>query len=456
MPPAEMNDLTLDDIVRTSDPQAVRTRFDARNLSRLRLLAWIALAASGPGLIAALVANSWMRAAIVASSAAATIIAVRTTRPRASGRLTRSIRQHVSAYVIGWCVLQSTFLVLISARTEALIAGATIFPLLMLGFRMLPAELLSLHGLLATVFITGVAIAPPVARDKNGTTAASLIISGAFMNGVALSIELLASRRWKREIIADWSARRLNAQEQVRMRDELRYAREVQLSMLPAAPPALDWVELAGISMPATEVGGDYYDYLTVGDGLAIVTGDVAGHGLASGIVLAALRGGFTLLRESLGDPASVLQRLHELVAQTSRRRMLVTCAVLLLDRERRRAIVASAGHPPLLVRRGESGTVARMELFAPPLGVRLPLRVESTDLSFSSGDVFVLHSDGVYETRNAAGDAYGLDRLESLLASSDSATPREICDAIARDLDTFRGGTPQEDDVTIVVARIT
>src|SRR5213078_96198 len=139
------------------------------------------------------------------------------------------------------------------------------------------------------------------------------------INAATLGVELLASRRLRRQIVADWSERRAHAQEQLRMRDELQYARALQLSMLPEGPPALEWVDLAGVSMPASEVGGDYYDYFVIGERLAIVSGDVAGHGLASGLVLAALRSGFTLLRDSLHDPAAVLRRLHDLIAETTR-----------------------------------------------------------------------------------------------------------------------------------------
>lgn len=447
-----MNEFSLDEIVRTSDQQAVRVRFDARNLSRVRLLAWMALAAAFPGIVVSLATRSWWRLAIVVCSAVVSLINLRTTPPRAAGRLSASVHQHVSAYVIGWCVLQMACAVLIASHTEALIACAMMFPLLMLGLRMLPAELLSLHGMLAILVIASVSIAPPV--KKGGEFVAPVIAMALTMNAITFGIEALASRRWKREIVRDWNERRASAQEQVRMRDELHYAREVQLSMLPEGPPHLDWLDLAGLSLPATEVGGDYYDYLEVDEGLAIVTGDVAGHGLASGIVLAALRGGFTLLRDRLGDPAAVLQRLHELVLQTSRRRMLVTCAVILFDRKRSRATIASAGHPPLLLRRAAGGSVHRIELFAPPLGVRLPFRVESTEIAYSAGDVFVLHSDGVYEARNTAGESYGLERLECVVRDSDGAA-YQIADAIARDLERFRGGLPQDDDVTVVVAKV-
>src|SRR5207249_83659 len=109
------------------------------------------------------------------------------------------------------------------------------------------------------------------------------------------------------------------------------------------------WADVAGVSLPATEVGGDYYDYFVVDGRLAIVCGDVAGHGLASGITLSALRSGFTLLRDQLLDPAHVLDRLQEVVTQSSHRRMMVTISVRLLDPETHMATMASAGHPPLL-----------------------------------------------------------------------------------------------------------
>ena len=167
--------------------------------------------------------------------------------------------------------------------------------------------------------------------------------------------------------------------------------------------------------------------------------------------MLASLRSGFILLRDSLREPAAVLQRLGDLVAQTSRRRMLATAAVIRLDRLSQRATIASAGHPPVMVLRG--GKTEVVELFAPPLGVRLPYRVPSREIAFSRGDVFVVHSDGIYESQNAGGETYGLDRLARVLSSADHATAAEISCAILRDLETFEGRTAQEDDVTLVVA---
>jgi sigma-B regulation protein RsbU (phosphoserine phosphatase) len=170
--------------------------------------------------------------------------------------------------------------------------------------------------------------------------------------------------------------------------------------------------------------------------------------------VLAAVRSGFTLLREILADPALVLQRLHDLVTQTSRRRMLVTVAVVLLDRATRTATIASAGHPPVVLRRA-NGTIETINLFAPPLGVKLPVSIPQRQLAFESGDVFVLHSDGIYETSNAAGESYGIERLERVIAERGDGTAEELRDAVLRDVDEFRGALEQHDDVTVVVARI-
>jgi sigma-B regulation protein RsbU (phosphoserine phosphatase) len=267
-------------------------------------------------------------------------------------------------------------------------------------------------------------------------------------------VELFASHRRRKEIVGDWTERRTQAREQIRMRDELQYARELQLSMLPERAPQLGWVDVAGVCIPATEVGGDYYDYFVDRDRLALVCGDVAGHGMASGLVLSAIRTGFTLLRDSLGDPASVLRRLHDLVGETSRRRMLVTVSVVLLDHGTHEATVASAGHPPVMVGRAD-GSLETIDLFAPPLGVRLPVVMPQRRLAFTSGDVFVLHSDGIYETRNAAGDVYGLERLGRLIADRRALPAEALRDAIVEDVIRFRGAIEQDDDVTVVVCRI-
>ena len=454
-----MTAISIEDLAATSDDAAVRRRFDARNLVWLSILL-------GPFLVAAFIQfglslehhRPWIDVTIAVSQLVLVLFAlavmrdvfrvVRKGRRPWLGRTGAWVHKHVSATVITFMFAQYALAVAFTRHEHGWAAWAFVLPLLMMGFRLLVSEAVLVHS----VFFAVASAMALLGDTLKGDRGPSLIAIG-FVNAIALLVELLTARRLRRQIIADWSERRVHAQEQLRMREELRYARAIQLSMLPEAPPDLDWVDLAGVSMPATEVGGDYFDYFVIGDRLAIVSGDVAGHGLASGLVLAALRSGFTLLRDSLHDPAAVLRRLHDLIAETTRRRTLVTCAVLLLDRDARRATFASAGHPPAIARR--NGGVGAIELFAPPLGVRLPVTIPQREMPFAAGDVFVLHTDGVYESESPTGETYGIERIEAVVRECADASAAEVRDAIVRDVERFRGGGPQRDDITVVVARM-
>jgi sigma-B regulation protein RsbU (phosphoserine phosphatase) len=223
------------------------------------------------------------------------------------------------------------------------------------------------------------------------------------------------------------------------------------------------------------EVGGDYYDFFELAPaGLVVVSGDVAGHGVASGIVLAGLRSGLTLLAEELADPLSVMGKLHRMVQRTSRRRMLVTLALLHLDPERSTATVTSAGHPPVLHLRASDGAVEELAASSLPLGTQLPAAFGQRVAAFAPGDVFLLYSDGVYELLGEGGESYGLERLKAVLAAargtaaappsgavapgsapSSCATATEIRDTLLEDLWAFKGDAPQADDITFVVLRV-
>jgi hypothetical protein len=446
---------TIEELVRTSDAAAVRKRFDTRNIYALLALQVIFFIVAAIELGIALSRDNHVSTAVAAFSALLNVAMVmllrdvyRFERARKAGIWgpARLMRDHLGMATVLYLLAQYLLLLWYSGRSGDWPAWAILFPFAVLGFRLLISDLVLLHVLLYLIG-TGLAwLTNP--RDLNEMTIALGVI-----NGLALGIEIIASWQMRKETLANWSARREQAVDQLRMREELRYARDLQLSMLPESAPRLDWIELAGVSVPATEVGGDYFDYFVEGKRVAVVTGDVAGHGMASGILLAALRSGFTLLRSTLHTPSSVLMRLHDLVTQTSRRRMLATAAVVLFDGESRRAIIASAGHPPVLVR--SNGTVRPIELFAPPLGVRLPVSIPQVEIDFRPGDLFVVHSDGIYEARNAAEESYGLDRLSAVVARHEGASAEALRDAIVRDVESFRGKASQADDVTVVVARL-
>ncbi|MBV8516129.1 MAG: PP2C family protein-serine/threonine phosphatase [Acidobacteria bacterium] len=446
---------SLDEVARASDEQVVRRRFGQRNVVWLFVL----LLFYGAVAVMEMVASTRTPFDLVIASANFTLVAIALLFLRDAHRLEKGgagvwgpgrwIRNHVSAAVITYVTLQFVLSLAFTRHSNDYTGWIVTVPLMMMGFRMIVAEIVLLHAILAATSVITLFLLPMEKHEGVG-----FYIAIASINVIAMAIELFTSYRLRRQVLAEFTERRSQAREQIRMRDELRYARELQLSMLPEHAPRLDWVDLSSMSVPATEVGGDYYDYFIDGDRIALVCGDVAGHGMAAGLVLSAVRSGFTLLREALTDPALVLQRLHDLVAQTSRRRMLVTVAVVLLDRATRTATVASAGHPPIVLRRVD-GSVETIDLYAPPLGVKLPVAIPQRQLTFASGDVFVLHSDGIYETTNARGDTYGFERLERVVAEHGAARAEELRDAILRDVAAFRGERELHDDITIVVARI-
>jgi hypothetical protein len=438
---------SLDDVARTSDDAAVRAHFDAATLSALRLFSIIFFLTAFPHLAEATTVFRIVLAFTAIVAAVLTMVAV---RKKATNRLARFVKARPRGAAMVVLVAETALLVTFHAdlHNPAMLVFAMIASMMAIFFRLLPAEHFLLHGSLSAIALT----AALFWSSTNGI--ASSVVAQTVMNVIALVVAQLISRRVRRRVTDEWIVKRASAREQIRMRDELRYARELQLSMLPECAPSLDWADVCSISIPASEVGGDYYDYFVASDHMALVCGDVAGHGMASGLVLAALRGGFALLRDSLRDPAHVLARLHDVVAQTSRRRMLVTLTIVLLDRKTRRAIIASAGHPPVLVRRAD-GSVSVIELFAPPLGVRLPIDIPQVQFDFQPGDVFILHSDGIYEARDASEEVYGFDRLERVVKQHGDQAAEAIRNAILTDLAEFRGAREQDDDVTIVVCRI-
>ncbi len=440
---------SLDEVVRTSDEAAVRMHFDERTTAALRLLSIVFLVVSIPFFLASMAHGEALRMYLAAIMFITAGALVRGLRKKAKPAVTEFIRTRIRGIALTFALTQSACLLLLNAPSDGVVGLAVMLPLTFVAFRLLAAEHVLLHALYAGVSTSSILFFV-ISREST----AELTIPPLMLNAGAMMLALMMSRRARRNVTAQWTERRLSAREQIRMRDELRYARELQLSMLPEFAPSLSWADLSAVSVPATEVGGDYYDYFVDGERVALVCGDVAGHGMASGIVLASMRSGFTLLRDSLSNPAVVLRRLHDLIAETSRRRMLVTVAVVLLDHANRRATIASAGHPPVIVAHAD-GTIDMLNLYAPPLGVRLPVTIPQHHLDLRAGDVFVLHSDGIYETISAAGEDYGLDRMMAVVSEHGGGTAEALRDAILAEVTAFRGSSEAADDITIVAARV-
>lgn len=245
--------------------------------------------------------------------------------------------------------------------------------------------------------------------------------------------------------------------ENSRMLRDMELARQIQLSLLPAAPPELSGLALAGCCVPATHVGGDYYDYYLRKDGLFdMVIADVSGHSIGAALMMVEFR---SLLRSSVHSFSStgdMLAFLNDLLYEDlNQSGLFITLFFIKYDPLSRTLSYSNAGHTlPLLVRM-DGGACRELDAEGLVLGVRKGVEFEEKQVRMHAGDVLVLHTDGIIESENSAGELFGLDRLCAIVQSRRSSPPQAIIDAVLQEVSVFRGATPQEDDVTMIVMKV-
>ncbi|HWS89977.1 MAG TPA: SpoIIE family protein phosphatase [Pyrinomonadaceae bacterium] len=251
--------------------------------------------------------------------------------------------------------------------------------------------------------------------------------------------------------------------EEERLRRELLMAAEVQRRLFPESPPASDSVELAGYCQPARKIGGDYYDFFDFGGGqTGLVVADVAGKGISAALLVSTLHAALHA-RIADGRPGASHERelselvstLNRLLCQSTGPASYVTFFYAQFDARTGSLGYINAGHnPPLLVRR-DGETDEKLDLGGPVLGIFEGLRFEQGTVPLRPGDVLVGYTDGVVEALDARGEEFGERRLRDCVASLSGLTAEEICERVVRRLDEWCDGTPQHDDLTLVVLKV-
>jgi serine phosphatase RsbU (regulator of sigma subunit) len=248
--------------------------------------------------------------------------------------------------------------------------------------------------------------------------------------------------------------------EQERMKHELEIARRIQLGSLPQFTPEVEGLDIAGMSMPAFEVGGDYFDYLDGAGRLTVMVGDVSGKGTSAALYMSKLQGIFRSLHAFDLTPHEMFVRTNRLLCQDLERSSFVTALGGFFDPVARRIVLARAGHLPLYHFEAARGAVTR--LLPRGLGFGLsnhPIfatELEERALSYGPGDVFLFITDGITESLSPEGEDFGEDRVMALLGAlaSSGLAAREIRDRVSSAVRTFSAGLDQADDETVVVVR--
>jgi serine phosphatase RsbU (regulator of sigma subunit) len=242
--------------------------------------------------------------------------------------------------------------------------------------------------------------------------------------------------------------------EKERLQSEIDIAASIQRNLLPKEGPSFRGVSFAAHFEPTAQIGGDYYDVFNLDRSrLAVAIGDVSGHGLSTGLVMAMVKAAITTLVEEGTDERSIFVRLNDLVTRSTDKRSFMTLGFTIFDLERRIIRHTNAGHLyPYLLRQGAE--LIAIEAPSLPLGMKPHIEPHTIEVPLQEGDTLVYLSDGIIETLDEGGDPLGFDKLEAILPALIGESPATIQEAILEAVASHTGGRVSEDDRTIMILR--
>ena len=254
------------------------------------------------------------------------------------------------------------------------------------------------------------------------------------------------------------------AAEKRRLEEELRIAREIQMSLLPRQAAPMAGLALAALCVPAREVGGDYYDFFVLGPRrLGMLVADVAGKGTSAALYMAELKGLMLSLSQIHESPRQLLIEVNRIIATNLDSRSFITMTYAVIDLERRTLTYARAGHTPLVHRTALTPPQARL---VAPSGMVVGLQLDGLEHRFAElleevtvplldDDVFLFYTDGLSEAMNADGDLFGEERLRVLVEDHGGLGSDGLRERIVRDVEAHVATADPHDDMTLIVVTI-
>ena len=251
---------------------------------------------------------------------------------------------------------------------------------------------------------------------------------------------------------------RLQAQAAIRETEEqFRVAREIQQHLFPKEAPEVKGFDIAGASRPAAATGGDYFDYLPTSDGqLALAVGDVSGHGAGPAMLMAETRAYLRLLTKNRHHLGEILSRANNIVGEDVGKERFVTMLLAKLDVSTSSIVHCSAGHSPGYVLDGQGNIKAKLKRTGMALGVMPDVAYAMEGpLHLAKGDTLLLLTDGLEETTNGEGELFGSQRVIEVVNENRELDAVKIVETVFETLARFSGGAEQEDDYTMIVAKV-
>lgn len=239
--------------------------------------------------------------------------------------------------------------------------------------------------------------------------------------------------------------------EKERLASELELAREIQVSLLPARHLEVGPLTVRATFQPAAEVGGDYFDVFSInGDRMVVAIGDVAGHGLSTGLLMASLKSSVAaLVREGYGG-SELIDKVNLVLTENRPDRTMVTLSVIDVNLAEDQISIANAGHPPgYLI--GTDGSAEEILISSLPLGTRL-CRPVSVERPFPVNSRLLLYSDGLVEALSDDGEPFGYERLQETIESVAGIAGVDLIERVHEALRLHSGETPPADDLTLLM----
>ena len=259
--------------------------------------------------------------------------------------------------------------------------------------------------------------------------------------------------RTHRKLETEVLERRLLEVENTRKTEELEAARDLQMSMLPQDAPQLPNLDVAFEMRPATEVGGDYYDYNLTDDGqLTIAVGDATGHGTNAGLVVSAVKSLFKTSGPTAGN-LETLERISQGVRSMNLKRLYM--AMTLATFKGNKLTLAAAGMPPALIYRSAENSVAEVLLEGMPLGGFIGTERQEMSAELQSGDTILLMSDGLPEMLNPENEMLDYPKTKELFEEVADRSPKAILNHLFKASTSWADGEPPADDITLVVIKV-
>jgi len=236
----------------------------------------------------------------------------------------------------------------------------------------------------------------------------------------------------------------------------LELAEEVQQNLLPTRNPSVQGYDISGVSMYCDQTGGDYFDYFTLpGDKLGITVADACGHGVGAAMLMTTVRAFLISAVENYQEPALLLNEINRWISRDcAASGNFTTMFFLELDPRTTEVRWVRAGHEPPLHFHRSSGQVTKLEGNSIVLGIDESYRFENQTSSVEQGDVILLGTDGIFETRNRKNTMFGYERVQDIITRHQDQAAAVIQDRIVSEVKTFRGDIDQEDDITLVVIK--